>query len=372
MSTILNFLKKKSKRRLILSILIFVSISPLFENTSKLFISSILSLILISKNSSKIPFLQVNIFLTAIFFFVLIPLAIINDFIYSRDFDFITLGFFISILIGLILSCEYSTEDFLKVNENLIHFSLILGLPIFILSKIEPGILEYAYNYSFGGFNHKSFLVANFHYDGDRLFNERFVGIAREPGLTQVFINLALWFNLKKEKRFTAKTYLLITAIVLTKSTAGLICMIFILIQYLKSRKSLKFIILSFPLFAILLFSQITYHWNNKLLGSKSFSIRYDRYLDFFSDNFYNIFFGYGNIYYSNIIVPQNLGGFDSFLQTSQRYGVLFFVLLILILSSINKKERIITIIISIGLFSQLIWFYPIISFFYFKRYKDQ
>lgn len=349
---------------LCLASVIFISASPLFENIEKLIFTSIFLLILFF--FSKIKFNSSDFIVLLILTVIILIYGFVLDIIYTQEIDLINFGFIFSIFLAFLLSCLESKEHFFYANEMLVRWSLLIGLPIFILTFFFPLILNFALPYNFGGYIHKTFIVTNIHYVEEGLLSDRFVGFGREPGVTQFFYTLALWSRLKRAGKFTFNSVLIIFAIILGKSTAGFFTMISIIFLTMPVKKNLKYLIFFSPLFVYLIVDQFNYHLQNKLTGSDSFIYRYERYSDFFSSDIFKILFGYGNAFYKRSIGVAELGGWDTFLQLSQRYGIISFIIISLLLFVSNRKYFIVSLIIFITFFSQLIWFYPAIAFFYF------
>jgi hypothetical protein len=289
------------------------------------------------------------------------------DFIRTHEIDFINFGFIISIFPAYLLSCLETKDHFFYANEKLVNWSILLGIPIFLLIRFFPSILEFSFSYNFDGFNHKTFIITNIHYTEEGKLSDRFVGFGREPGLTQLFYILALWSRLNRNGRITMPVILIIIAIVLGRSTAGLFTMLLVILINFPFKKNLKYILLFSPIAVYFLISQINFHIENKLAGSNSFINRYERYITFFISDIKYILFGYGNAFYKKSIGISDLGGWDTFLQLSQRYGIITFALISLLLFLNNPKYTTVSLIIFITFFSQLIWFYPAIAFFYFN-----
>lgn len=365
MKTLINQQPFKNINTLCLASIIYISASPLFENISKLIFTFVFLAVLLffSKFKLKISDVIVLLFLTIIILFY----GFILDIIYSKEIDLINFGFMISIFFAYLLSCLETKEHFFYANEKLVHWSLLIGLPLFLLIGFFPFILNFALSYNYGGYFHKTFLVTNIHYAEEGQLSDRFVGFGREPGVTQFFYILALWSRLKRNGKFTLPVILIILAIILGNSTAGFFTMMLVILLTMPIKKNLKYIFLFSPVLVYILVDQFNYHLQNKLAGSDSFIYRYERYYNFFTTDIANIIFGYGNAFYKKSIGITDLGGWDTFLQLSQRYGVITFVLISLLLFLNNRKFTTVSLIIFITFFSQLIWFYPAIAFFYFN-----
>lgn len=350
-----------------LASLIFISASPLFENNFKILFSFLFVALLTHIRKYRFSFSLINLVILFFLLFILIFGGLVLDIFYEQEVDFISIGFGASIFIGFIISALESKENLLKANEQLMFFSLLIGIPIHFLIVFFPSLLNLAFTYNYGGYFHKTFFITNIHYAEEGVLSDRFVGIGREPGITQIFLLLALWTILKREKRFNFSVLLILIGILLGKSTAGFFSAILVLFLVMPIKKVLKYTLLFSPVIFIFIIDQWIYHTQNKLAGSSSFIYRYGRYLDFFSSDWSVILMGYGNAHYSSDIAKSGLGGWDTLLQLSQRYGILFFVLIVSLLFINNKRTIFVALILFISFLSQLIWFYPVVSFFYFQ-----
>ncbi len=365
MNTLINKNPFSKINTFCLTVIIYISASPLFENIQKLIFTFVFLSILFLYCKIKLNLVDsISLLLLTL---LILFYGFILDFIYAKEIDFINLGFVISIYFAYLLSCIETKEHFFYANEKLVHWSLIIGIPIFLLIGVFPFILNFALSYNYGGYFHKTFIVTNIHYAEEGQLSDRFVGFGREPGVTQFFYILALWSRLKRNGKFTLPIILIILAIVLGKSTAGFFTMMLVILLTMPIKKNLKYIFLFSPILVYFVFDQFNYHLQNKLAGSDSFIYRYERYYNFFTSDINNIIFGYGNALYKKSIGISDLGGWDTFLQLSQRYGIISFVLISLLLFLNNRKFTTVSLIIFITFFSQLIWFYPAIAFFYFN-----
>lgn len=350
------------------SVLIFVSASPIFDISSKLIVSSVVLFIIYLINSSDVFVGKRSLFVLAVLLFILIAYGFVLDLIISIDFSYQGFGFALFIFLGFLLAQKVSRADFLSANEKIVKLSLAIGLPIFIFLQMFPELIQFGLNYTYGNFTGKTFVFLNV-LGSEENFISRFTGFGSEPGLTQIFYLLALFSRLSRNGgRIDFFLFFVLVAIFLSRSTFGIFICSLLLAKLIPFRRYFQYSIILLPLAFFVLVDEINYHLSYKLIGSDSFSVRYDRYLEFFKGDFINILFGYGNSYYLNQIAPFDLGGFDSFLQVSQRYGLIFvFFLFFLILFS-NKYLRFpMFFIIIIGFFSQYIWYLPVIAFFYFE-----
>jgi hypothetical protein len=346
----------------ILIIIILVNVTPLLEINVKLLASYFFMLVLILNNKFNLK--QGLKLLMIIALFLLISL--VNNYLHASSigFSMYDLYFCSIVFYGYLLARFYAEDVFYHNLKITIINSLIIGLPIFLLTLIYPSLLDIGINYSIGDTDiHKSLIFLNFHYL-DGVFTERFVGLGPEPGYTQIFLNIVLYVILKTEKKIGWKTVIIIISILLTKSTAGIICMIAIITFSIYSLLTRYKIFLLIGL--ILIWPELNYHIDNKLFGSDSFDGRFSRYV--YTYNTYDsweILFGKGSDFYNIYLKLNDLGGFDSFLQMIQRYGLISLLIILFLLITSNAWA--IVLILLVGIFSQSIILSPFFWFFIFK-----
>ncbi len=351
----------------LISTVVFITASPLFDNVIKIIFTAFFILAILMQNWKGVRIKRRDVLVLTVIYLILVPYAAVLDQLNAYSIDLIGGGFFVSILLAFVLACSVSKDELLLANERLVFWSLVLGLPVYAALQYNAALLDYALNYTYGAWSHKTFLVLNVLQVGDYTIN-RFVGFGREPGEMQVFYLLALWFRLKTNSaKVDLPVILIVVGITLGQSTAGFFAMFIVFFLSMPFRKLLKYSLIFSPLILYFLVDQWMYHFEHKLIGSASFAGRYERYLDFFSGDLSKTLFGYGNAYYIQVIAAEGLGGWDTLLQLSQRYGLVFFILLVSLLFYNNKHTPVIAVIISMAFVSQSVWFYPVIAFFYFK-----
>jgi hypothetical protein len=113
----------------------------------------------------------------------------------------------------------------------------------------------------------------------------------------------------------------------------------------------------------------VQYQISYKLTNSNSFDGRYSRLFKLLENwNITQLLFGRGSNFYDSELKQQDLGGFDSFTNIIQRYGILTF-LHISICLFINNKF-LFALILLLTFLSQPIWSAPFITMFYFSEKK--
>jgi hypothetical protein len=357
-----------NKIQFLTALLIFVSISPLFDIFHKLIASASVVAVLYyyASNDFTIKFRDLIILIISLFFLVFYGFTL--DLIFVGEISFQGVGFFIFVLIGFLISQKVTRENFLLANEKLVGFTLVIGLPIYAICYIYPELSRYGFSYSYGGFTHETFIILNILIIDESPL-QRFCGFGSEPGLTQIFYLLALFSRISRSnRRIDFFSLTIIIAIFFSRSTFGIFLAIYVLARLIPLKILFGYIIILSPILFFTLIDELNYHISEKLVGSDSFALRYDRYLNFFNSDVLSIILGNGNSYYLNFTAPFNFGGWDSFLQVSQRYGLIFVFLLFAFLIINTKKDHIpVLFIILLAFFSQSISFLPVIAYFYFS-----
>jgi len=251
----------------------------------------------------------------------------------------------------------------MNVYEQVVFVFSCAALIGFVMVLLEPQLLNYFFTYKYYEFTSKSLIFLNV-ITSELGFLKRNAGFASEPGLYQYVINLALWWRLRKYRKIDLYSSVFIMSIITTNSTVGLLCMILIL--FFSSLGRNKFFILAlFLLLTPLYLDSLYYHLEYKLIGSDSFNGRSAPFFNAFSYSFEKPL-GIGSIEYMALYKDLEIGGWDSFSQLVLRYGYqgLFFVCFFL--AMIFRREKILACIIFLSFTAQSIWFYPIVSCFYF------
>lgn len=347
--------------------IIFASASPLFPIEAKILTCS-LSTILIIYLSERTFKLKTPDFISVVFIFLYLTLVgSIVDLGRSNYISPQGVGFAFLICLGFLLSQAITRDEFFRANEALVKFTLILGLPIHLVTIMYPGIIDAGVTYRHGEELHVTFFVTHVYLMGDEV-SRRFVGFASEPGLSQVFYLMAIYSRSRENGgRIDWLIGMILLAIFLSRSTFGIVMVGLVSIISFGPVKTCKYIVLASPLIMTIVIDEFAYHLTSKLVGSESFGARYDRYSYLVENDLVSLAFGRGNVFYSETIAPSDLGGWDSFLQVVQRYGLFFmlYVFSCLLLNNIRNYAGIV-FIISTAFFAQSIWILPAVSFFYF------
>lgn len=311
-----------------------------------------------------------------IFIVILIIFSNFNDLISSKSFYYNTINilFLYNIFVGFILSQKITKNDILLINEKLVIFFLIIGLPFHFILIIYPDLVNYLINYTYGGISHKTLIILNTHISSTGMYEGRFMSFAWEPGIMQLLLNLALFNRLKRYNyKFDIYSFILVIGIILTFSTAGyFICFLVLLLtkQFFKPLFLLTLLITS-PFIFKFIYDAIQFQITYKLINSNSFDGRYGRLFSLFKNwDYYHLIFGHGSNYYDLELKQQDLGGFDSFTNVIQRYGLISVLFLSICLFINNNKM--VALILILTFLSQPIWSAPFIVMFYFRGNRSR
>lgn len=358
-------------RAILIGGIIFASASPLFEGAMKTAAAAaiVLALILINRNGIETSVGAVLSLLIVTWVFV-VHVAVV-DAIHGHVYGWKSFGFWATMSISFVVVTLISKADILYVNERMIFYATMIGLPIYVVAMAYPNIIEILPEYTYGPYVHRTMGFVNFLYV-DGLLIRRFTGFASEPGLVSMFYLWALWFRMsRREGRLDWQSVLYIVAMALTQSTAGIFLLGLFMVVYVRPRILLLGLVMAAPLIVYCAWGQIEYQIDNKLVGSASFDSRYARYFDFFDRNWFDVLFGLGNGLYDEVLALNDLGGWDSVLQIGQRYGFLTVAMLWLLLLVNNLRRLGVAMIVIITFASQSVWLMPAVAAFYFRDRDD-
>lgn len=359
---------KGVQQHALLVFLVFASGSPIFDAPAKVAGALVVMLVILLKSRFRIGCRLSALIFLGLLTFVLLPYAIFLDLLWTGGFYIKSLGLWVAIVIGFVISSRVRKEDLFAAIRSCVMWTLVPGLLLWLLAVVFPSLVDFAPMINYGGFELRTLGVTNFQYANGVLVLDRFTGFCSEPGLTQLFLNLALWSYLTQHGgKVRWQSLLIMVALVFTRSTTGIALMALVLVSTVPWRKLLVGAAALVLLLPGYVYQFLSYQIEEKLIGSSSFAIRYDRY-DFFVNHYLlDVLTGYGNIYYRNIIVPGALAGWDSFLQLTQIYGLWLPLFLFMALGWVNRKYWVAAILIMATFFAQSIWILPIITCFYFS-----
>lgn len=356
----------------IVGLLIIISVSPLTGGPVRLAGYLLLLLALILRFPQQKADATPVIFIVIGFLF-----AVIQDIFWPSPSPLQVLGthvlFFSGLALGWVVARRIPVsriEKALAFWAFAFAFCSLVGVAIYTFT---PSIVHALPSYGYQGTTHHTIGISNLLVYPDGLVVNRNSGIASEPGLFQMVLNLGVAAMLRFPKEnFDAlwffKLGVIGFAIFTTRSTMGLAVFCFlILIGALHSKRLIFGLALSIFLTWEAIWLEATYQQENKLMGSEAFAGRFIPMQTIFSE-FITQPLGVGIARYNAQYIEMNWGSFDSFSQVLIRYGFpLALVLSFLLLRSLFETPLSV-IVIALTLASQPIWATPLVAYFYFCR----
>jgi hypothetical protein len=365
--------KYKFSNYLISFILILVAFSPLISQLFKVAITFLILFFLIYLYGNKIKIKSYSIYILFFLSFVSFIISFIIDlkYLFAYDnFNAIIIGIPIYMILGFCISC-YWNEIKLPINlENIIYYLSLISLFGYILMISFPFLNSYLIPYTYYNTEHKTALIFNVLQDNQSII-PRNTGIAWEPGAFQFLISIGLFLtifnNEKKIKNF--RIIILSLTILSTFSTTGLINLIFFYIYSIfskikNSNNNIIYIIFSILILFIIL-SQFSTHISTKLIGSESFDVRFEPFLNTLRNSF-KYPFGIGNIGFDKINESIDIGAYDSFGMILNRYGYILLLTTIFYYIKLFTNKSLLGFFFLTMFFSQSLWYTPFVFVFLF------
>ncbi|MCL1096426.1 hypothetical protein [Shewanella gelidii] len=349
--------------------IVFLSISPIFSYHTRIGALGFVILwgsIRIFKNPSEYVLVTKNDLVLLLYAFCIFSLSLSTDIYYAQLYGLNTFSFLLFpcfFIYGYVVSKTLSFDDFATRFEKIVVFLSVVSLCIYLFVSVFPSTINYFFTYEYEGFSAKTVILLNVLIpDGQVLF--RNAGVASEPGLYQLILNLALHFRLLRLKKLDLASTALIMSIVTTDSTVG----IFICFVILCFNLSLRLIFMLAPV-VIMSFSIIVdlffYHLEYKLFGSVAFNGRMLPILNLI-DLAAEYPLGMGSVLYTHYLEILNIGGWDSYSQLYIRYGIQGLLFGVICLFILMKESILLFFIVSVTLLSQNVFFIPFLVVLYF------
>ena len=370
------FLKMKIKVKpqiLEVFLLILISFSPLISNAMKAGLALLIILINIKIFTNKINAKKLLLLIFLMSLFILSALYDLRNISSISQYSILNLYFPLCFLLGYIISEKYSFSEFLTLIDKIVFIAAIFSLIGVVIYTFLPNLINYLPSYQYYHTSNKTAYIFNVILDYGGNVVKRNAGIAWEPGAFQFLVSIGLYSYLKTTKKINLfKIAIYAIVVITTRSTAGII--IFILLTwklFLTDKKARILIIISLLAFSGLIAEELMYQYRYKLFGSYAFQSRLDPLLNSFNEG-RNHLFGMGNSGYNAQLNSLNIGAWDSFGQIFIRYGYPMFIIITAVLIKIFSQNKMLFTIIFVTFLSQGIWFFSIVTPFYFISYKKK
>lgn len=363
------YLEKSMKKMFEVFLIVIISFSPLVSKYFKVLV--LLSLIVFNIGSIRWLSKRKLETLAVILFIFGISFAYDSQNIStSGSMSILNIYFPLCFVVGFVISQKYGRDELLYYLEKIIFVTAIFSLVGVLMYTFAPSAVYKLPSYNYYHTTHKTAILFNILLDGGPI--PRNVGIAWEPGIYQLLLNIGAYAYIKLNKNLSIfKIIIYAVAIVTTKSTAGLIIFIIITFNGIRKSEKLRWVVLILVLlFFDALRKELLYQYEYKLVGSYSFESRLEPMINAFKIGLTHPL-GLGNSGYDLTYESLDVGTFDSYGQILVRYGYAMLIAIIYLLIRVLKSDHMLFIILAITFFSQGIWFEPIITTIYFMGIRD-
>lgn len=351
------------------ALLIMISFSPLLPQPLKA--TLVLSLFLL--NLRYIKRLRLDPTVVLVMFMLVFAVSAVYDLrnIDSLDqMNMLNLYFPLCFLLGFLISQKYGIVEYLDYIEKLVFITAVFSLVGVFVYTFVPSLVQRLPVYHYYNTRHRTAFLFNVLTTSVGVV-KRNAGIAWEPGAYQVLLNLGLYAYTRDGGRTSIIRVIIYSlAIIFTKSTAGLLIFMLILFRVFRSDKWARLlIVVSVVVFGGFIQEALIYQKTYKLFGSAAFAVRLEPMLEAFS--FGNRYvFGIGNSGYDLHYRDITQAPWESIGQIFIRYGYPLLCLVLYRLLSILRNDRLLFAILAMTFMSQNIWFFPLITPFYFMDTK--
>lgn len=350
-------------------LLILISVSPVVSQTIKIG----LTLILLLFNIVDMFIHRANIEVSFVLLIILLLFSAVLDIrnvVNGQSYSLVNMMYPVYFACGYVVVQRYDRNVFLMHYEQVVVCFAILSLIGMLVYYINPLWIYRFPTYSQNGATHHTVFFFNYLFS-DGWMSVRNSGVAWEPGLFQLLLNIALQISIKNflGRKRLIRVGIYLVAIVLTRSTAGYIIMFINILTLLKEKKIYTILLaISMAILWVSISKEVTYQLHYKLMGSSAFAARYEPLVNAIKLS-WNRPFGVGSTGYDGLLNIQRIGSFDSYTQILIRYGypVLLFIIGRLV-KIFKENEKGIALIIAIGLWSEPVWGCPLIAAFLFLK----
>lgn len=313
-------------------------------------------------------------FLLIMLFFAVSAVLDVRNITPDNPYSIVNLMYPFYFLCGYFCAQKWTRDEVYDAIEKI---TFILALCSFVgmaIIYVAPALVLKMPTYRYNDMTHRTMYITNFIFS-DNWMSPRNCGIAWEPGVFQILLNVALQVSIRKKKgkSLFVRVLIYVIAIVLTRSTMGFIVLAINLISLvLKDRRYIVLMVCAGFACAPFIVSEFAYQTENKLAGSKSFAGRYDPLVNAFNYTWYRPF-GLGSTRYNMEYQALHLGSYDSYTQILLRYG---FVTLLCIgerLFKIFRRDGIwMCLILAVSFFSEPVWGSILSVVLFYVKEKEQ
>ena len=354
--------------------LIMVSVTPWIPQAVKIILLGGLIAINIVRVQQLKGHLCVSVSFVIVAFMFLIPSLV--DLIHvsnSNSYSAVNFLYPINFLCGYLIATKYGKDEFCLVMEKIVFVLALLSLVGMSIYYINPSLIRSFPSYTYYESVNRTIFFFNYQFVDDWM-SMRNAGIAWEPGVFQIILNLGLCVSIPKFKGKSRLIRVVVytLAIILTRSTMGFIILMVNIVYLLKEEKKywilLTFIIIAFSASVA---SELQYQLSNKLFGSSSFSYRYSPLINAIKYTWYKPL-GIGSTGYNAVYQQMNLGSFDAYTQILMRYGYPLLIYIVCKLRKLRKNDFFLGVTMFLALFSSPVWGSAFFVVFYYLNDREE
>ena len=203
---------------------------------------------------------------------------VINE---SQYQDNSTFGYLTCLIATFFIISKYDFYYFRHLITNVVFVICLFGIPIFLF--VENGILGYnIVQIGISNTNTREYAMYGVYTLGWPWLFHRFSGIWHEPGACQIILNTIIWLHFdniihwKLSKYQKYKLAVILVASLLTLSTGGYICLMFLIIAICLNMKSKKVNAIIYLLILILFIIAVVLLYNSDVIQNKLFDKQND------------------------------------------------------------------------------------------------
>ena len=352
-------------------IVLMVSVTPWIPKIPK---AVLLVVLIISKLKSAKPDLtviSVDTLDLILFASLIIPSLIdVKNAVSSGTYSLVNFLYPVNIFCGYLIARKYGKEQFLCVMEKIVFILAILSLVGMSVYYIKPSAIYSFPTYVYYGKTNRTLFFFNYQFS-DGWMSTRNAGIAWEPGVFQILLNLGLYVSIRNNRAGLLRVLIYCAAIAFTKSTMGYAILLANIALLLKRDKRYWLLLAGVTLlFSTMIYSELQYQVAYKLMGSSAFESRLNPLINAVK-YCWNKPLGIGSTGYDLVYQEMNLGSFDSYTQILMRYGYPLLACIIIKIMSLIRTETVLGVILLIALFSEPVWGGAFFSVFYFLSERN-
>ena len=353
-----------AKLYIAMAVLVFAAVTPLVGSEIKFILNSF-ALLYISSfhtiNHRSDRYVNISIFII-LFFSLTILVFDFYQYIITGLFSALSIAVPIYFYLAYRASLKFSDLKLDVVLENIIFYISVVSIISYLL--LWYGNLQnFATDYTYYDSRHLTVYFYNIMLN-DAGIVYRNTGIASEPGLFQLLVNIGLFLSIQKKNNSPFRMFVYTLSVLLTLSTAGIIILILIYLHLIKKHLSIKSNIkyLYILLFLFFIFySDLNYHIENKLFGSDSFEGRFNPILDTLN-TLIEYPLGLGNVAFDQVYKTTGSAAYESFGMILSRYGVGMFISISALYGKLLIRNTVLFFIVVVTFFSQPIWLTPLFN----------